>query len=220
MLKPQSVTTSNIKRTRVKMCGMTRAVDIEHAINLGVDALGFIFYEKSSRYVSMAQAKELLKNLPPFVDAVAVLVSAETEFVTRLINELPIKLVQFHGDERAEFCEQFNTPYIKAIHPHTAEYILNSMEEFRSAQALLLDTPSNTMRGGSGLAFDWEVIPKSLSKPFILAGGLNEFNVQKAIELCSPYAVDVCSGIEALPGIKDHMKMSRFMAAIWDVHNE
>ena len=202
------------------MCGMTRAEDIDYAIHLGVDALGFIFYEKSARYVSLEQAKLLLKEVPPFIELVAVCVNPEKDFVTRLIEELPIQLVQFHGDEEPEFCQKFKKPYIKAIHPQNEEHILSSMQEFKQAQALLLDTPSATMRGGSGTTFNWNIIPQRVPKPFILAGGLNEFNLGEAIKSCSPYAVDVCSGIEAVPGIKDHVKMSRFMAALWDVENE
>lgn len=204
---------------RVKMCGMTRAEDIEHAINLGVDALGFIFYQKSARFCTIEKAKELLKQLPPFVDTVAVLVNAEPDFVTRIINELPIQLLQFHGDEDLNFCQKFHKPYIKAIHPHDSAFISNSMSEFESAQAILLDTPS-TVRGGSGVAFNWRIIPEKVPKQYILAGGLNECNIREALQTCSPYAVDVCSGIEALPGIKDHIKMSRFMTALRDVEHE
>jgi phosphoribosylanthranilate isomerase len=194
-------------------------VDVEQAIHLGVDALGFIFYEKSARYVSIEHAKELVNSLPPFVDAVAVLVNPEVEFVTRLINELPIQLIQFHGDEDVDFCQKFHMPFIKAIHPLNAAQIVRSAEDFHSAKALLLDTPS-TARGGSGIAFDWQMIPQSLPKPYILAGGLNEFNIGEAITQNAPYAVDICSGIESMPGIKDHVKMSRFMSALWDVENE
>jgi phosphoribosylanthranilate isomerase len=201
------------------MCGMTRAEDIEHAINLGVDALGFIFYQKSARFCTLEKAKELLKRVPPFVDAVAVLVNTDPDFITRIINELPIQLLQFHGDENPEFCQKFHKPYLKAIHPHDAAFICNSMNEFESAQAILLDTPS-TLRGGSGVTFNWGIIPEAVPKPYILAGGLNEFNIGEALHACSPYAVDVCSGIEALPGIKDHIKMSRFMTALWDVEHE
>lgn len=208
-----------VKRTRVKMCGMTRRDDIEHAIHLGVDAIGLIFYEKSARYVSIKQAKELVDTLPPFVDVIAVFVNPEVEFVTRLLNELPIQMLQFHGDEDLNFCLKFNRPFIKAIHPNNREQIVASTKEFNQAQALLLDTPS-AVRGGSGVAFDWQVIPKSLSMPYILAGGLNEFNIGQAILQNDPYAVDVCSGIEAVPGIKDHVKMSRFMATLLDVENE
>ena len=205
---------------RVKICGMTQREDVEQAIGLGADALGVIFYEKSARYVNVEQAKALLKNIPPFVDVVAVFVNPEVDFVRRLIDELPLSLLQFHGDEDPEFCQQFKKPYIKAIHPQDEHQILKSMQEFEQAQALLLDTPSDTLWGGSGLSFDWNIIPQDAPKPFILAGGLNEFNLPDAIKTCSPYAIDVCSGVEALPGVKDHVKMSRFMKALWDINNE
>ncbi|HHT0593179.1 TPA: phosphoribosylanthranilate isomerase [Legionella anisa] len=198
-------------RVRVKMCGMTRNDDIAYAIKLGVDAIGLIFYPKSARCVSIEQAKILLKDLPAFVDSVAVLVNPERDFVHEIIEELPIQLLQFHGDESAEFCQQFNKPFIKAIHCDSAEYIHQTVQNFMTARALLLDTPSEMARGGTGCAFDWNIIPKKAEKPFILAGGLNEHNVLDAIKLCQPYAVDLCSGIEASPGIKDHGKMSRFM---------
>lgn len=208
-----------VATTRVKMCGMTCAEDMAQAINLGVHALGFIFYEKSARFCSIEHAKALLQTVPPFVDTVAVLVNPQTDLVRRIVNELPIKLLQFHGDEDAAFCQKFNKPYIKAIHPYCSEDIINATNEFDDAQAILLDTPSSA-RGGSGQVFDWQIIPKKLTKRYILAGGLNEFNIREAIHTCTPYAVDICSGIEALPGIKDHIKMSRFMTALWDAEHE
>lgn len=199
------------------MCGMTRVEDVVHAINLGVDAIGLVFYPKSIRYVTLEKAKKLLKNIPPFVDAVAVLVNPERAFVQQIINELPIQLLQFHGDESPEFCQQFATPFIKAMHPQTAGQIQQEMDEYFKAQAILLDTPSATNRGGTGLTFDWRIIPQDLPKPYILAGGLNEFNVLDAIKVCNPYAVDICSGIEALPGVKDHIKMSQFIKVLWGI---
>ncbi len=209
-----------IKRTRIKMCGMTRISDITHAISLGVDAIGLIFYEKSSRHVSVEQAKLLLLNhpfpspergLPAFVDIVAVFVNPEASFVKQVITELPIQLLQFHGDESPEFCEQFDIPYIKAIPAESPDAIIQAADQYTHAAAILLDTPSATSRGGTGLAFDWQIIPRQLSKPIILAGGLDASNVVSAITACSPYAVDVCSGIEASAGIKDHDKMSAFV---------
>ncbi|KTD41580.1 phosphoribosylanthranilate isomerase [Legionella parisiensis] len=198
-------------RVRVKMCGMTRSEDIAYAIKLGVDAIGLIFYPKSARCVSIEQAQVLLKDLPAFVNSVAVLVNPERDFVHKIIEKLPIQLLQFHGDESAEFCQQFNKPFIKAIHCDSAEYIHQAAKDYMTAQALLLDTPSETLRGGTGCTFDWKIIPKNTEKPLILAGGLNEYNVLESIKLCHPYAVDLCSGIEASPGVKDHGKMSRFM---------
>ncbi|MGF2325010.1 phosphoribosylanthranilate isomerase, partial [Acinetobacter baumannii] len=154
-------------------------------------------------------------NIPPFVDIVAVLVNPEQSFVQLIINEIPVQLLQFHGEESSEFCRQFNKPFIKAIHPKTAIQIQSAVDEFFDASAILLDTPSDKGRGGTGLTFDWNIIPENLSKPYILAGGLNESNILEAITMCHPYAVDVCSGIEASPGVKDHLKMSRFIKAIW-----
>lgn len=197
------------------MCGMTRSQDIEHAIHLGVDAIGLIFYPGSQRYVSLEAAQRLTKNLPPFVDAVAVLVNPDKTWVHQLLDELPIQTLQFHGDESAEFCEQFNKPFIKAIHPVSTTQIRQVMQEFANAQAILLDTPSPTSRGGTGMTFDWRIIPADAITPYILAGGLNELNLRDAINESNPYAIDVCSGIEISPGIKDHTKMSRFISTLW-----
>ena len=205
-------------RVRVKMCGMTRRDDVAHAIRLGVDAIGLIFYPKSTRYVTIEQAKALLETLPPFVDAVAVLVNPDQALVQQIIAELPIQLLQFHGDESAAFCQQFNKPFIKAVQPVSQEHIQQVAKDFASASALLLDTPSEHARGGTGLTFDWGIIPQQMAKPYILAGGLDEFNVSDAIKQCHPYAVDLCSGIEVSPGIKDHDKMNRFMAQLKTVY--
>jgi phosphoribosylanthranilate isomerase len=197
------------------MCGMTRAEDIAHACSLGVDAIGLVFHPKSARNITVKKASELLKDLPPFVAAIAVLVNPEKVLVEELLNELPLQSLQFHGDESFEFCQQFNKPFIKAIHAEDAAVIMHSMDEFNKAQALLLDAASHKAYGGTGISFDWHIIPKQLPKPYILAGGLNEFNVRDALQVCRPYAVDVCSGIEAMPGVKDHSKMTRFIKALW-----
>lgn len=203
------------KRLRIKMCGMTRKSDITHAIRLGVDAIGLIFYERSPRHVNIEQAKLLLEELPAFVDAVAVFVNPEMAFATQVISELPIQFLQFHGEESPEFCEKFDRPYIKAIPAMSAEAIIKTAEQHANAAALLLDTPSAN-HGGTGLAFDWHIIPRQLPKPVILAGGLDANNVVSAIAACSPYAVDVCSGIETSVGIKNHDKMNSFVNVLWE----
>ncbi|MFT4059420.1 MAG: phosphoribosylanthranilate isomerase [Legionella sp.] len=201
----------NHARVRVKMCGMTRQEDIAHAVHLGVDAIGLIFYPQSKRYVSIEQAKKLLKDLPPFVDTVAVVVNPECDLVHQIISELPIRLVQFHGEESVVFCQQFNKPFIKSVSAESTAHIEQAAQEYVSAQALLLDTPAEHEKGGTGLCFDWGIIPNFMPKSYLLAGGLNEFNVLEVLKICHPYALDLCSGIEAAPGIKDHNKMSRFM---------
>lgn len=203
-------------RVRVKMCGMTRSEDIAHAIHLGVDAIGLIFYPQSARYVSVEQATHLLKDLPALVTVVAVLVNPEPDLVYKIIDALPIQLLQFQGDESLEFCQQFNKPFIKAIQCVSTEQIVQAAQEFKAACALLLDTPANLSRGGTGNTFNWKIIPSNLDKPLILAGGLNESNVVDAINLCHPYAVDLCSGIENSPGIKDHTKMNHFMQKLFN----
>lgn len=197
------------------MCGMTREQDIAHAVALGVDAIGLIFYPKSARYVLIEQAKKLLREVPVFVDVVAVLVNPDSSLVEQVISELPIQWLQFHGEESAEFCSQFKKPYIKAIQASSTITINQLSVEHLHASAILLDTPSATYHGGTGKVFNWDVIPQNFKKPLILAGGLNATNVNTAVAMCSPYAVDVCSGIEASPGIKDHDKMSQFVNALW-----
>lgn len=200
-------------RVRIKMCGMTRRNDVEQAIALGVDALGFIFYPQSSRYVSMEKASALMQDLPVFVSTVAVFVNPAVENVWQVLNTLPVHYLQFHGQESASFCQQFQYAYIKALPAHSRSDILAGVAAHPHAAAILLDTPSCT-HGGTGQVFDWQMIPNLLPRPLILAGGLQVANVNTAISQCSPYAVDVCSGIETAPGIKDHDKMSQFVVRV------
>jgi phosphoribosylanthranilate isomerase len=199
---------------RVKICGMTRQEDITHAIMLGVDAIGLVFYEKSKRYVSCETAKKLLPGPFLFVDVVAVLVNPTLSFVSHIIDNLPIRLLQFHGDETPEFCRQFPLPYIKAIPATDPSTLTKAMSDYHDAVGILLDSPFE--RGGSGKVFDWHRIPGERTKPLLLAGGLTVDNVGSAIRICSPSAVDVCSGVESEPGIKDHQKMTAFVKACGD----
>ncbi|KTD29800.1 N-(5'-phosphoribosyl)anthranilate isomerase [Legionella maceachernii] len=196
------------------MCGMTREEDIIHAAKLGVDAIGLIFYPQSPRCVSLTQAKKLLRNVPLFVDVVAVLVNPSSLLVDEILNELPIGWLQFHGEESPEFCNQFKKPYIKAMQVSTAASIHKCCSDYPQASAILLDTPSESSYGGTGQTFDWGLIPGNLDKPFILSGGLDAANVNRAVNKGFPYAVDVCSGIEASYGIKDHEKMNQFVNAL------
>ncbi len=196
------------------MCGMTRAEDIAYAAQLGVDAVGLIVYPKSPRGVSIAQAKKILRDIPVFVDVVAVLVNPTALLVEEILQELPIDCLQFHGEEAAEFCRQFNKPYIKAVQVNSTAAIHQCTLAYQDAAAILLETPSAS-HGGTGKVFAWDLIPDDLAKPFILAGGLDAKNVGLALTQCSPYAVDVCTGVEAAQGIKDHVKMSAFVDALW-----
>lgn len=201
-------------RVRLKMCGMTRENDIAFAAELGVDAVGLIFYPKSPRCVTISQAQKILQKLPPFVDVVAVLVNPSPVLVQEILNELPISWLQFHGEEPAKFCGQFHRPYIKALAVSSVDVIYKGIAEYQQASAILLDTPSEEKYGGTGQFFNWTLIPPKLDKPIILSGGLDANNVSLAVSQYFPYAVDVCSGIESSHGIKDHKKMKLFIEAL------
>lgn len=207
------------ERIRVKMCGMTKPEDIAYAAALGVDAVGLIFASESSRCVSLMQAKKLLERLPIFVEAVAVLVNPSTLLVDEILSELPIARLQFHGEESPEFCRQFKRPYIKAMQVTTAASIYEAATKYADATAILLDSPSETNHGGTGKTFDWGLIPNNLSIPFILAGGLDSNNIKAAVKKTNPNAVDVCSGIELSPGIKDKNLMKQFTEALKDLNH-
>lgn len=197
-------------RTRIKICGITRIDDARAAVAAGVDAIGLVFYPQSPRYVSLTQAQEITACLSPFVTTVALFVNARVDDVQRVIDTMPIDCLQFHGDEPAAFCQQFGRPYIKAIRVDTGTDILAAIQPYASAAGVLLDAFQPGIHGGTGQVFDWSAIPPKLSKPLILAGGLNQGNVAAAILQVKPYAVDISGGVEASKGIKDHAKMRAF----------
>lgn len=199
------------------MCGMTRKDDLAYAVSLGVHAVGVIFYENSPRCLSIEQARTLLAEVPPFVEVVAVLVNPAPKLVQEILTALPVGLLQFHGDESPEFCQSFGAPFIKTIAAQNSKHIEKEAANFPSAKGLLLDSASALGRGGTGVTFDWSIIPATLPKPYILAGGLNPENVLEAVQTVHPYAIDVCSGIEAAPGIKDHKKMKKLISSLWGV---
>ena len=200
--------------TRVKICGITRIEDALTAASNGADAIGLVFYQHSPRHVNLAQAKQLADALPPFVTIVGLFVNAEAAFVRKLLQQLPLDLLQFHGDEKAEYCAQFGRPYLKAIRVKAETDLLQCAADFRSAKGLLLDAHVKDIPGGTGATFDWSWIPKKLSLPVILSGGLDSENVAAAIAQVRPYAVDVSSGVEANKGIKDAAKIAAFIKEV------
>lgn len=198
-------------RTRVKICGITRAEDAQAASRLGADAIGMVFYEASPRNVSIDQAQALCAELLPFTSRVGLFVDADEQFVREVIKRVPLDLLQFHGTESASYCEQFGKPYIKAIRMEAGLAVADRMQEYPGAVAILLDSFSGSVAGGTGETFDWSQIPSQRSQPLILAGGLNAGNVSDAIQAVQPYAVDVSSGVEQQKGVKDVDKMSSFI---------
>lgn len=198
-------------RTRVKICGITRLEDAFAAIDAGADALGFVFYPPSPRYVEPAVAEVIIKQLPPFVTTVALFVDESPEQVRAVLDQTGINLLQFHGDESPDYCEQFNHPYFKALRMSPDIDVAAETERFVAARAILLDAYRPGVPGGTGEAFDWDRIPADIEKPLILAGGLDQHNVAQAIRQVKPYAVDVSGGVEAAKGLKDSSKLISFM---------
>ncbi|WP_300328343.1 phosphoribosylanthranilate isomerase [Accumulibacter sp.] len=200
-------------KTRIKICGLTRASDLQEAVDAGVDALGLVFYPPSPRYVDLATAASLASRVPPLVTIVGLFVNADPPQVRATLAAVPIHLLQMHGDEDEAYCRQFDRPYVKAARVRAGMDLLQYAAGFPSAQALLLDAFMEGY-GGGGKVFDWSLVPPTLGKPLILSGGLDAGNVGDAVRRLKPAAVDVSSGVEADKGIKDAKKIRAFVKAV------
>ena len=200
-------------RTRIKICGLTREADVDAAVQAGADAIGFVLYDKSPRFVHAARAAELARRLPPFVTPVLLLVNAAPAQVQAALAAVPQALLQFHGDESPAQCQAPARPYLRAARMAPGFDLLDFAARFHSAQALLLDTHVEAY-GGSGKVFDWSLIPPSVPLPVVLSGGLNAANVIEGVLRVRPWAVDVSSGVESAKGIKDAQAMRRFCDAV------
>jgi phosphoribosylanthranilate isomerase len=202
--------------TAVKICGITRAEDAALAARLGAHALGFVFYRPSPRFVEAEQAAAIVDRLPPFVSTVGLFVDAQQHEIEQTIDRVRLDLLQFHGDETPEFCAGFRMPYIKAVRVSAAVDLVQYAARFSAARALLLDAHIEGLHGGTGVAFDWQLIPAQLPLPIVLSGGLTPQNVTQAIRRVRPWAVDVSSGVEAAKGVKDAVKLAAFMQGVRD----
>lgn len=202
-------------RVRVKICGITRIEDALCAVKNGADAIGLVFYKPSPRNVQIEQAIEIASRVPAFVSVVGLFVNAEADFVRNVISQVKLDLLQFHGDELPEECASYGLPFIKAIRVKSDTNLVQCAKDFSASKALLLDTFTDGVAGGTGHVFDWNLIPAALDKPVILAGGLNAQNVAQAISQVKPYAVDVSGGVETSKGIKDAAKIAAFMQQVY-----
>tara|TARA_Y100000782_G_scaffold74912_1_gene80849 strand:+ start:32541 stop:33164 length:624 start_codon:yes stop_codon:yes gene_type:complete len=200
-----------VKRTRVKICGITRIEDALCAVNSGVDSLGFVFYDKSPRAIQPSEAAGIIQQLPAFVTTTALFVNADADFIDRVVAETRIDLLQFHGDESPEFCNSFSRPYLKALRMKPGLDLAAECQRFSSSQAILLDAYRPGVPGGTGEVFDWDLIPNPHPAPIILAGGLTCDNVAEAVKSVQPYAIDVSGGVEQSKGIKDAVKIDKFI---------
>lgn len=201
-------------RVRVKICGITRLEDARAAIAAGADALGFVFYPPSPRYIAPENAAAIIRELPPFVATVGLVVNPLREEVLHLLAAVPLSLLQFHGEESNEFCAQFQRPWIKALAIKPESDVVAMMAAHSGASGLLLDAWHPDLKGGTGQTFDWKHFPSTTQKPLILAGGLNPGNVADAIRTTRPYAVDVSGGVELSKGIKSAELINAFVAAV------
>lgn len=207
-----------MSRTRVKFCGITRVSDAQAAAEVGADAIGLVFYAKSVRCVDVAHAKEIARALPPFVTRVGLFVDHPADEVEQIIWDVGLDLLQFHGAETPDYCCAFERPYIKAIAVREGVDLAQQADGYQGACGILFDTYVPDMPGGTGKAFDWSKIGanmKEINRPIILAGGLTPKNVAEAIKKVKPYAVDVSSGVESEPGVKDRSKMNAFVDAVY-----
>jgi phosphoribosylanthranilate isomerase len=201
-------------RTRVKICGITREQDALAAVEHGADAIGLVFYPPSPRYVDVALAAGIAAVLPPFVTTVGLFVNADAETIAEVVERVGIDLIQFHGNECADYCAGHGRPWLRALRMQDDLDLGKAVTEFGAARGLLLDAYRPGMPGGTGETFDWTRIPAELAGSIVLAGGLTPDNVSRAVRQVRPYAVDVSGGVEAEPGIKDANKIARFMQSV------
>lgn len=205
---------ARLPRTRIKICGITNSRDAETAVRLGADALGFMMYEGSSRSVSRDTVRDIVRRLPPFISCVGVFVNPSRDWVTEVCREIPLDILQFHGDEDDEFCGDFKRPFVKAIRVSEDLDLDATIARFPRCRAVLLDSHVEGAYGGTGDVFDWDLVKTAATTPTILAGGLTASNVGEAIESIRPFAVDVSSGVEQDKGIKDPDKLRAFIKAV------
>ena len=206
-------------RTRAKICGITRIEDIHSAVHAGVDAIGFVFYAPSPRYVTFSQAQQLAHHIPAYVQLVGLFVNASSDEILQVLKNVPLDIVQFHGDESPEQCHDIaknvGRRWYKAIQVKPDLDIIKIIKNYQQAgaSAVLLDAWHPDLKGGTGHQFDWSQFPK-LDIPLILAGGLKPDNIEEAIKTTGAYAVDVSGGVESAKGIKDQQLIEHFMQGV------
>ena len=205
-------------QVKIKICGLTRDEDVRSAIAAGADAVGFVFTD-SPRRISIDTAIRLMSYVPEDVLRVGLFLDQDRSEIARVVNSVPLDVLQFHGSETETECSAFGLPWLKAVAMENAESIMQAERDYPGAMGLLLDSHTTGKRGGSGKVFDWS-LSRLPAKPVWLAGGLNAENVGQAIRVVRPYAVDVSSGVEVAPGIKDALRIMTFIKAVREVKYE
>jgi len=211
-------------RTRVKICGITREADGIAAAEAGADAIGLVFWRGTPRYVATELARLIVTAIPPFVSIVGLFVDPDAHEVRSVLEQVPIDMLQFHGDESPQLCASFGRPYIKAVPVRPDVDLLQYAARYEDARGLLFDAfEPGGLPGGTGTTFDWRALPRGLRRPMLLSGGLNVHNVSVAIRTATPWGVDVSSGVEVTGedgrprrGLKDPAKMAAFIREVHD----
>lgn len=201
-------------KTRIKICGLCDAATARETARLGADAIGLVFYAPSPRHVEIEVAREIVAALPPFVMSVGLFVDADPDYVRSVLAQVPLDVLQFHGNESPPYCEQFSRPYLKAVRVKPGLNLLECAASYPGARGLLVDAFVEGVPGGTGEGFDWSLLPADLPLPLILSGGLYPGNVKAAVEEVRPWAVDVSSGVESAKGIKDVAKIAAFVEEV------
>jgi phosphoribosylanthranilate isomerase len=202
-----------VTRTRVKICGITREQDLDAAVAAGADALGFVFYPRSPRFLEISRGAELVRRVPPYVTRVGLFVDPDPAVLAETLAAVALDVIQFQGDETPAFCEALGRPYMKVARMRPGLDLVEFSRAYPSARGLLLDAYVEGY-GGAGQKFDWSLVPKALPLPVVVAGGLTAENVGTAISQLRPWAVDVSSGVEVAKGIKDAARIAAFIAAV------
>lgn len=200
--------------TRIKICGITRPEDGVVAARLGADAVGLVFYARSPRAVTIEQAREVIAALPPLLTTVGLFVDPDPAFVEEVLSEVPLGVLQFHGDESPEDCRRYHRPYLKAVRMRENTDLKRIMADYHDSAGILLDSYQAGAYGGTGKCFDWELVPSQRTRPIVLAGGLTPENVAEAVRRVQPEAVDVSGGVEVAKGIKDADKIAAFIRGV------
>tara|TARA_B100001250_G_scaffold8851_1_gene7652 strand:+ start:2006 stop:2653 length:648 start_codon:yes stop_codon:yes gene_type:complete len=206
-----------MEKTTIKFCGFTNTNDIKYALDCDIDYIGLIFTEKSPRCISINQAEKLCQLCDGKKNIVGVFMDQPKKFVENMIDNLNLNFLQFHGNESYDYCNSFNHKYTKTLHINNPDYEFNIINKYHDAHAFLLDTNIGDIKGGTGKTFDWSLIDKyknnkyKVTKPLMIAGGLNPDNVMSLIDQYKPYGVDVNSGIESKVGKKDYLLMKKFI---------
>lgn len=204
-------------KTKIKICGFTQADNARDASHLGIDAVGLVFYNKSSRYVKVETALKIVNVLPPFINRVGLFVNSDFTFIDEVLCQVPLDTLQFHGDESPIECSQYAMPFIKAIRVHKDTNLVKIADHYRQSCGLLLDAFNKNIYGGTGEVFDWDLAKVDIDLPIILAGGLNSDTVANVIKQINPYAVDASSGMENVKGVKDINKIKKFIQQVQEV---